>query len=364
MKYRNLQYIRGEISTLIVVGMLVIAGVGVLMSSSLGQNKNTTNTRAASESCPLLGKPELISGGKCQVATNASTTLVCALIDTSKNPGEQLVAGQDIPNQPPPAQGTLSWTIFNGIGIVQLHKDPSITINEGTQYRVVVYNWKDTTGCVKETDVIGSKVICLFAGNNSCDGDSEGGTNPTNTPVPTGTQQPAPTNTPVPRGGQPTSTPPTATPVPPTPSPQRNVTLAVNTSDTQCYRTQSGFCMNLTIKADAEDECINFSSSWKIQNTKYGCEYFCCAPIISATQPEWSPTPKPGQCASPEVWCATLNRCAGRTACPTGTSQPNSRDNNNNSSEKVSGSFQTTKDKTTKAEVVNTSFGTGIVIGG
>ncbi len=32
-----------------------------------------------------------------------------------------------------------------------------------------------------------------------------------------------------------------------------------------------------------------------------------------------TPTPVPGQCDSPEVWCSTLNKCTGRTSCPTPT---------------------------------------------
>ena len=38
-----------------------------------------------------------------------------------------------------------------------------------------------------------------------------------------------------------------------------------------------------------------------------------------------SPTPPPGQCASPEIWCATLNKCTGRTSCPSPTPTPASQ---------------------------------------
>ncbi len=185
---------RGEISTIVILTTFAVLAVATLVTTTLNKEIQTTETQASGVKCPLLENPKLISGGKCQVAINTSTTLVCALIDPSKPAGQQLVAGQDIPNQPKPQPGTMSWTIANGTGTVQLHKDPAITINAGTQYRVVVYNWEDTAGCVTETDIPGSTVISLFAGNNSGGGSSGGGANPTSALAPT---SPPPTVTPI-----------------------------------------------------------------------------------------------------------------------------------------------------------------------
>ncbi len=35
-----------------------------------------------------------------------------------------------------------------------------------------------------------------------------------------------------------------------------------------------------------------------------------------------TPTPRPGECDSPEIWCSSLNKCTGRTSCPTPTPRP------------------------------------------
>ena len=154
--------------------------VGIFVTTTLNREVKTTNTQASLD-CPLLGNPQLISGGKCRVATNESETLVCALIDPSKPPGDQLVAGQD----PESAGLPVNWNILGGTGTVQLFKEPSIPFNTGTQYRVVAYDWKDPSGCVRESgDVSGDSVVSFFAGGGSSGEDNTKGneTNPTSTP--------------------------------------------------------------------------------------------------------------------------------------------------------------------------------------
>ena len=165
--------LRNKIYAMVFLTFFAILTVATLVMTTLNKDAKTTQSQAAETVCPLLGNPELINGGKCRVATNESPTLVCALVDPSKTPGDQLVAGQDPESGPLP----VNWNISGGVGIVQLFKEPSITLSNTTQYRVVAYNWKDPGNCVRETDISGSDVVSRF--NAKADSNTRSGTNNT-----------------------------------------------------------------------------------------------------------------------------------------------------------------------------------------
>jgi len=402
MKYRNLQYIKGEISTLIIMGMLVIAGVGVLMSSSFGQNKHTTNTQASTVDCPL-GVPSFVSGSNhfaqttlpvCQVTVPAKEKeYVCAIIqDDNPNDGGKddiLIAAQD----PKGGQAnTINWIWKNGVGSVPLYKYVD-TIDASKTLKIVTYSFKNPT-CVTTTTIPASTVASLFAGNNSR-GDPDGWTIPTNTLAPK-----APTNTPT---TQPlTPTPqcqqenyvycpgtsvcvpalyecegvPTNTPVPTSTTAPTPTTSSNTQTPTNITCPISGLYIEVDGKTITKFETLIAKSSEygpKVAhaNSNGAKQGHIAGESIGSTF--WGPGSTDidkfesidlGSGETHHFYVEVVKRDGSNCA-----EQAFSCSNNNGTvlcsvMSATTATFQTTEDRNTQGEIVNTSYGTGIVIGG
>jgi len=71
MHNSNMQHIKGEISTLIVLGVLVVAGAAILMTTSLNKDPKTTASHAQTPSCPYDSGQSIQLGGTETDANNA-----------------------------------------------------------------------------------------------------------------------------------------------------------------------------------------------------------------------------------------------------------------------------------------------------
>ena len=71
MAKSNSQHNKGEISTLIVMGVLVVAGAAILMTTSLNKEQKTTASHAQTPSCPYDSGQSIQLGGTETDANNA-----------------------------------------------------------------------------------------------------------------------------------------------------------------------------------------------------------------------------------------------------------------------------------------------------
>ncbi len=311
---------RGEISTIVVVGMLVLMGVATLLTTTLNRNTQTTQTRANEGDGP---------GGLCSPNRGGADARGCGGTDgcrdwescqngtclwqnvpyeqqcrggggtggTSQNsvPGCFYLEGDVNKTGDGKFDVTIRFVSQGGDGDITLAKDgvhvagpngwnknvsnfftyiptwtgSPITVSNGTKTVTYTGRVANSAACPNAQ----ATLTCTFSRDSgSCGGTTapaptnQPASQPTSTPVAQPTNPPASQPTSPPTNQQPTQPAPTATPIP-------------NTTDGRCTYIGDVDCITLT--------------------------------------------PAPGQCASPEIWCATLNRCTGRTSCPTPTPKPN-----------------------------------------
>jgi len=71
MDYKDTRFIKGEVATLVVVGVLVVVGAAVLITSSLNANPKTTGSYAQASTCPYDSGQSIPLGGTETDANNA-----------------------------------------------------------------------------------------------------------------------------------------------------------------------------------------------------------------------------------------------------------------------------------------------------
>lgn len=315
---------RGEIATTLTILTLVVLTAGIFAGTQLSQQNTDVGTQAQTTSCVTSVK--LISKSSnaynCEFAASTpGTTFVCALIQPNAGPGgtDILIAGQDPNNW----QGVWSGNSAR----VPLFIKPGQSVQGGSSYRVVAYNWKNPDkSCLSELDYSGSAINNLPAGSATWPGG--GGSNPGYTPPPpTNTPLPAQaTNTPIPN--QATNTPPPATNTP-TPSPTPDATKTV------CEQSpQNGLCLPTNNCNDVLGSGYKLSSSDLGCKAKKGGNFNCCIPEATPTP---SPTPSSASCSKSSTFCSEcqdkngfcLNVATGGGSCwiceePTPTPKPTS----------------------------------------
>ncbi|HRN70480.1 MAG TPA: hypothetical protein PLS49_04810 [Candidatus Woesebacteria bacterium] len=232
---------KGEISTLVILGTLVVMGVAALLNSTLNNERKILNTEAAG-SCPIVSIN--LEGSVCKVQINytpgdpepaAPKTLVCALINPARSstiPNDQLLAGQ----------GNISeYDFFNrtNTGSFVLTKEANFStklnpVPADGNYKLVAYDFTNPTSCLKEISIPATGIENRLNENTS---------NTNNTTQPT----PIPTSSMIP-----------TTPLPPTQTVSNTNTVSnsptpIPTSITSCrsgqFRCLSGECVEF------QDEC-------------------------------------------------------------------------------------------------------------
>lgn len=294
---------KGEISTIVILGTLVIIGIGALMSATINQDQRTLDTRAEFDgtSCnDNIGDSLNTSGStnfniNCWGNLNRSYTYALFWCPEQSKGAAYCGDIRDIEGSK--KQATLLDKVEGAVL-------PS-TLNKSTDKNCGCVSWH--VGVQDANGQIGWAGSAGFCSNSPCD--SGNNTQPTivaPTQVPPTSISQTVTSTPIPTR-VPTYTqqndefPPTKVPTysqqrdeyPPTPT---SISTNVDSSQTQCSIALNGFCVPDPI------ECVNFDKGdtdnpqgkWSVKGQSYGCPNqtsYCCAP--NNNQSNSVPTPVP-----------------------------------------------------------------------
>lgn len=277
---------KGEISTIVILGTLVLMGVAALMSSTLNNQTQTVSTQAAGN-CPVTSIS--LEGSTCKIQINytpgdpepaAPRTLVCALINPARSAtiaNDQLLANQ----------GVVTYDVFNktNVGSIKLNKEADFStklnpVPADGNYKLVVYDFTNPTSCLKEIAIPAVGIEEKLNQNSTNTGQQ-----PTQSSAPSESQNP--TNVPI------TTQPTASSELVNTPNPTQtisdrtrgNVTPTITVCRAGQIRCLSGECV------DFQDQCPTGPTSPSIRPNLNPNSRITTVPITVTIAPNPTITP-------------------------------------------------------------------------